>query len=108
MTRWHERRLGLLATLAGASALLWLSCAWFHDKRLEHKFDRLASGMTNQQVIASMGSPDADEPCGKLGGFPASCSHELRYEPRLPTITSYVVFIDARGIVVDKYIYQSP
>jgi len=64
--------------------------------------------MTDQQVIALLGRPDADEPCGKLGGFPPSCSRELRYEPKIPTITSYVVFIDGRGIVLEKYVYESP
>ena len=79
-----------------------------HDAVLERRFERINIGMTEQQVLAVLGRPDADEPCGKLGGFPQNCLHELRYEPKIPTITSYVVFIDGHGVVADKYVYQSP
>ena len=82
--------------------------ARLRDARLEQRFSRVRVGMTDRQVIAFLGRPDADERCGTLGGFPPTCSHELRYEPIIPTMTSYVVFIDGRGIVVDKDVYESP
>jgi hypothetical protein len=76
---------------------------------LEHQFEGINAGMTEQQVLNLLGRPDAYERCGALGGFPPpTCSHELRYQPKIPTITSYVVFIDSRGDVADTAPYQSP
>jgi hypothetical protein len=108
MKRWYQRPVALLSVLALALILTLFTSAWVHDTNLERRFNSVKVGMTEQQVIALIGQPEADEQCGSLGGFPASCSHELRYQPKAPTVTSYVVFLDSRGSVVGKYVYQSP
>ena len=109
MRRWYRRPIALLSVVVSPLALAVFTSAVLHDTMLEHRFGSIQAGMTDQQVIVLLGRPDADEPCGSLGGdMLPSCSHELRFQPRMPTITSYVVFIDGRGIVVDKYRYMSP
>jgi len=45
---------------------------------------------------------------GHLAAFHQLVHTNYRYELIIPTITSYVVFIDGRGIVVDKDVYESP
>jgi len=109
MERWYQRPVDLLSVSLLVLLLTLFTSALVYDTNLERRFNSVKAGMTEQQVTALLGHPDADERCAFLGGFPpASCSHELRYQPKIPTITSYVVRLDSGGSVVDTAVYQSP
>ncbi len=108
MKRWYRRPFAVSTATVTAIVLGAFLYAYVHDTMLERKFQKIKSGMSEQQVVAILGRPNHTGRCGQLGGYPTNCSHELRYDPRLPTITNYVVFVDDHGNVVDTYVYQSP
>jgi hypothetical protein len=108
MWNWFRRSVALLAIGILVIVIAWFAYGHFYDLRLEHQFHRVASGMDEQQVLSVMGKPDTVGKCGKLGGFPNGCDHEYLYDEMLPTITTWAVFFDAQGRVIDKYEYQSP
>ncbi len=64
--------------------------------------------MEQQQVQSVLGKPDTIGPCGQLGGVPDGCAKEYLYYAKLPTITTWAVFFNEQGRVVDKYRYESP
>jgi hypothetical protein len=86
---------------------LFASC-YLHDSLLEQRFERVTQGMEQQQVRSVLGKPDSVGPCGKLGGVPDGCVLEYLYYAKLPTITTWAVFFNEHGTVLDTYRYQSP
>jgi hypothetical protein len=108
MWKWFKASVALLATGILALVIGWLVYGYFYDERLEHKFDRVLSGMTEHQVLSVMGKPDNVGKCGELGGIPDGCYQEYLYDEMLPTITTWAVFFNTQGRVIGKYEYQSP
>jgi hypothetical protein len=108
MAKWAKKLAALLAAALIVVVLAWLLYGYLYDNRLENKFDQVSKGMSEQQVQATMGSPDKIGNCGELGGYPSGCTKEYLYDPRLPTIETWAVFFDARGLVLDRYDYMSP
>jgi hypothetical protein len=86
---------------------LFTSC-YLHDSILERRFEKVARGMGQQQVRSVLGKPDSVGPCGELGGIPDGCAREYLYYAKLPTITTWAVFFNEQGTVLDKYRYESP
>jgi len=81
---------------------------YLHDLVLEHRFKRVTQGMDQQQVRSVLGKPDSFGPCSQLGGVPSGCALEYLYEAKLPTITTWAVFFNEHGRVLDTYRYNSP
>jgi hypothetical protein len=97
----------LSAAVVALLVTLFTSC-YVHDTVLERGFEKVKQGMPEKEVLSLLGKPDRSGPCGQLGGFPAGCSREYLYGARLPTITTWAVFFDAHGTVLDTYRYESP
>jgi hypothetical protein len=103
---WARRILVALPFAVAVAALLF---CYFRDRKLERGFDRITTGMTEQQIVAVMGKPSSTGKCGELGGFPDGCSKEYLYNTPYPFVpVTWAIFIDVRGYVIDKYEYQSP
>jgi hypothetical protein len=98
---------GLSLSIAIA-AFIYFLCGHFYDIRLERHFNRVASGMSEEQILSVMGKPDSIGKCGELGGVPDGCYREYFYKPMLPTISTWAVFFDSQGRAVGKYEYESP
>jgi hypothetical protein len=97
--------------ISGITAILvitsWLAYAAMRDRWINHRYNRVSEGMTQQQVVSVMGRPDRTGPCGELGGSPDGCVFEYLYFPRSLTITAWAVFFDKSGNVVGRYYYVS-
>jgi|HubBroStandDraft_2_1064218.scaffolds.fasta_scaffold1826466_1 hypothetical protein len=114
MKRWYQRPFSWFCLLVLALALALFASVLAHDTTLERRFEGVKTGMAARQVIAALGPPQENEPCGTLGGspgprggLPLGCSQELRYDPKIPSITAYVVFLDTQETVIGTYVYQS-
>jgi hypothetical protein len=105
-----KRAIRMVALTAGTvlMALSWFLYGYFYDSRLEHNFERVSKGMTQQEVRSVMGKPDTVGKCGELGGYPEGYSNEYLYKPMIPAIETWAFFFDSQGRVLDKYEYQSP
>jgi hypothetical protein len=108
MKKWLIRSVALIAVTFLTVVIAWFIFGYFYDFRLEHNYDWVSKGMSEQEVQSLMGKPDSIGKCGKLGGYPDGCSKEYLYNPRLPMIENWAIFIDAKGVVLDKYDYISP
>ena len=105
----NPKRVILILSLSISTvAFIYLLGGHFYDVRLERHFDRIASGMSEEQILSVMGNPDSIGKCGELGGVPDGCYREYLYKPMLPTISTWAVFFDSQGRAVGKYKYQSP
>jgi hypothetical protein len=103
-TRWLPLAIACIF-LFGA---LWLLLSYHHDSRIEQGFSRITSGMDEREVIAMMGKPHTVGKCGELGGAPGGCTREYLYPAKLSIATTWAIFFDAQGRVIDKDEYQSP
>jgi len=94
----------LVATLGSG-----LSC-YVRDRIIDRRFDGIRAGMSEQQIIQKMGKPDSIGACGKIGGgFAAGCAKEYLYSGSNPlNLTTWAVFVDVNGRILDKYQYSSP
>jgi hypothetical protein len=108
MKDYYKRPIPMLSAAVVALLLTLFTSCYVHDTRLEHRFGTVTQGMHEQEVLSLLGKPDRSGPCGQLGGFPAGCSREYLYGAKLPTITTWAVFFDERGTVLDTYRYESP
>jgi hypothetical protein len=108
MHRSVKKSAALVAATLLAVVLGWFAYGYLYDLRLEHKFDQVSKGMSEQEVQAAMGKPNKIDKCGELGGYPSGCSKEYLYDPRLPVIENWAVFFNAEGLTLDKYDYISP
>ena len=80
----------------------------------ESAFESITQGATRQEVVAALGKPSRERPCGEnlwwggdsryLGKNTGQCSVEARYEYFL---VAYGVGYSAKGVVVSKYKYVS-
>jgi len=106
--KWYRRGTVLVSAVALILLCLFASC-YLHDSLLEQRFERVTQGMQQQQVRSVLGEPDRVGPCGEVGGVPpAGCAREYLYYPKLPTITTWAVFLDEHGTVLDTYRFESP
>ena len=108
MHGWVKKSVALVVATFLAVVLVWFACGHFYDIRLDHKFDDVSKGMSEQGVRAATGKPDRIGKCGELVGYPNGCSKEYLYDPKLPTIETWAVFFNAEGLVLDNYEYISP
>jgi hypothetical protein len=95
-----------------ALVLAWAVLGWRHDRRLPHRFERIALGMDRASVEALLGRPDRESACGSARfTLPREgCRSELVYSsafaPFVPNY--YVVQIDGHGRVIEADSVQSP
>ena len=106
--KWYRRRGPVLLSAVTLILLSLFASCYLHDSLLEQRFERVTQGMTQKQVRSVLGKPDSVGPCGKLGGVPDGCVLEDLYYAKLPTITTWAVFFNEHGAVLDTYRYQSP
>lgn len=105
---WYRRPGPVLSAAVIIVLLSLLASCYLRDSILEHRFERVTKGMEQQQVRSVLGEPDRIGPCGELGGVPKGCAREYLYYAKLPTITTWAVFLDEHGTVLDTYRYESP
>ncbi len=104
----YKRPVPILTAVVVALLLALFTSCYVHDTLIERRFEKVAQGMQEQKVLSVLGKPDRSGPCGELGGFPVGCSREYLYSARLPTITTWAVFFDEHGTVLETYRYESP
>ena len=107
MRRTLKRLIVILPLSIVAAVFAVFLLVYSYDTRLERKFDRITTGMNEEQVLSVMGKPYSVGKCGELGGVPDGCYREDFYKPLL-TVSTLAVFFDSKGQVVGKYDYESP
>ena len=94
---------------------IFLGWALWRDRRLVKGFDKVADGVTQQDVVRLMGKPRKIEKCGEffapvLQSEINLCASEYLYTATFAPYTPqyYIVRFDGRGHVISKVPLSSP
>jgi hypothetical protein len=102
------RKAALVVWGALLALVLCFGGCCLRQQRIDGGFERLSLGDTRDTVIAAMGRPSQDGPCGQIAGREPNCAHEFVYHDQFLLPDGYIVEFDGSGHVIYKYYYSSP
>jgi hypothetical protein len=103
---WRPRRpLDYALVALAIAAAGWCLWAFWHDRRLPGRFERIQLGMDRKAVEAILGRPRWEGRCGSyVPSLPrAECVSELAYASAFAPFLSryYLVQLDGKGRVIE-------